>query len=68
MSPGLAQLAEVAEVLGVPMRTAARYVNLDGFPKPVETLTTGRVWRRADVVKWGKKNLPLKQGRPPKPR
>jgi len=61
-----AQLADVAEILGVAGRTAAKYVNLDGFPKPVEQLSGGRVWRRDDVVKWGKKNLPFTVGRPPK--
>ena len=68
MSPDeLAQLTEVAQVLGVSKRSAARYVDLPGFPAPIDTLSTGRVWVRADVVKWGKENLPLKQGRPPKP-
>ena len=67
MSPDeLAQLAEVAQVLGVPKRSAARYVALPGFPAPLDTLTTGRVWARAAVAKWGKKNLPLTQGRKPK--
>lgn len=69
MSPDeLAQLAEVAEVLGVSKRSAARYVDLPGFPAPIDTLSTGRVWVRAAVVKWGKKNLPLRTGRPPMPR
>ena len=68
MSPDeLAQLAEIAQVLGVSKRSAARYVDLPGFPAPLDTLTTGRVWVCADVVKWGKKNLPLQTGRPPKP-
>ncbi len=67
MSPDeLAQIAEVAQALGVSKRSAARYVGLPGFPAPIDTLSTGRVWVRADVVKWGKKNLPLPTGRPPK--
>jgi hypothetical protein len=67
MSPDeLAQLAEVADLLGVAKRTAAKYVGLPGFPAPIEQLSTGRVWKRADVVKWGKRNLPLREGRPPK--
>jgi len=63
----LAQLAEVGQLLGVSRATAARYVDLPGFPAPAERLSTGRVWRRVDVAKWGKKNLPLPTGRPPKP-
>jgi hypothetical protein len=67
MSPDeLAQLAEVARVLGVAKRTAAKYVDLPGFPEPLERLSTGRVWRRSDVAAWGRKHLPLRTGRPPK--
>jgi predicted DNA-binding transcriptional regulator AlpA len=68
MSPDeLAQLAEVAHVLGVSKRSAARYVDLPGFPAPIDTLSTGRVWVRADVIAWGAANLPLRSGRPPNP-
>lgn len=67
MSPDeLAQLSEVAQLLGVAKRTAAKYVDLPGFPAPVERFSTGRVWARVDVTAWGKANLPLKIGRPPK--
>lgn len=67
MSPDeLAQLAEVAVVLGVSKRSAARYVDLPGFPTPIEQLSTGRVWARVEVAAWGKANLPLTVGRPPK--
>lgn len=66
MPPELASLAEVATVLKVPKRTAARYVDRPGFPPPVDTLDVGRIWRRADVEKWGRENLPLPRGRPPK--
>jgi predicted DNA-binding transcriptional regulator AlpA len=63
----LAQLAEVAKLLGVSKRTALKYASLKGFPAPIETLTTGRVWRRVDVARWGKAHLPLKTGRPRSP-
>lgn len=67
MSPDeLAQLAEVAELLVVSKRTALKYARLPSFPAPVETLKTGRIWRRTDVTAWGKANLPLVIGRPPK--
>jgi predicted DNA-binding transcriptional regulator AlpA len=66
MSPeDLLGLAEVTEVLGVSRATAARYVDRADFPRP-ETLARGRVWRRRDVERWAKKNLPLRTGRPPK--
>jgi hypothetical protein len=67
MGPDLVQLAGVAEALGVAKRTAAKYVDLAGFPAPVHDLPTGRVWRRVEVERWGRANLPLPQGRPPKP-
>jgi hypothetical protein len=67
MSPNeLASLSEVAAILGVPKRTAARYVDRPDFPAPADELEVGRIWRIADVEKWGRKTLPLRTGRPPK--
>lgn len=63
----LAGVFEVAQLLGVPRRTAARYVDREDFPEPFDRLATGRVWRRADVKEWANANLPLKPGRPRKP-
>ena len=69
MSPAeLAQLAEVAEILGVSRATAARAVDRDDFPAPVDVLATGRVWRRRDVERWSNKNPPRGRGRPAKNR
>jgi predicted DNA-binding transcriptional regulator AlpA len=63
----LAGVAEIAEILGVTRRTAARYSERDDFPAPTGQLARGRVWRRRDVEKWGAKHLPLpRPGRPPK--
>jgi Helix-turn-helix domain len=63
----LAGVAEIAEILDVTRRTAARYTERDDFPAPVGQLARGRVWRRRDVEKWGTKRLPLpRSGRPPK--
>jgi predicted DNA-binding transcriptional regulator AlpA len=59
-------ITEVAELLGVPVRTAARYVDREDFPAPLDTLARGRVWKRDDVVAWGKERLPLQPGRPRK--
>jgi prophage regulatory protein len=67
MSPDeLAGLAEVAEILGVPKRTAARYVQRGDFPEPLDRLASGPVWLRTDVQAWGRDHLPLRTGRPPK--
>jgi len=70
-SPGvspdeLAGVSEIAQMLGVPLRTAARYVEREDFPEPYERLARGRVWRRDEVEAWGRENLPLRTGRPPK--
>ena len=62
----LAQLAEVAEILGVSRATASRAVDRPGFPAPVDTLGTGRVWRRSDVEAWSRDNPPRGRGWPPK--
>lgn len=66
MSNDVVGVSEIAKLLGVAKRTAAKYVDLDHFPTPAARLATGRVWRRADVEEWGREHLPLKQGRPPK--
>jgi predicted DNA-binding transcriptional regulator AlpA len=69
MSPGLAGIAEVAEILDVSIRTAHRCVNRDDFPAPIDELATGRIWKRADVERWARKPpVPIGRGkgRPPK--
>ncbi|MEK6275529.1 MAG: hypothetical protein AABM30_09345 [Actinomycetota bacterium] len=63
----LAGVSEIAEMLGVQRRAAARYVEREDFPEPFERLARGRVWRRDEVEAWGRENLPLRTGRPPKP-
>jgi predicted DNA-binding transcriptional regulator AlpA len=65
MSPELAGLAEIAEILAVTKRTAWNYTQRDDFPEPIDRLASGPIWRRADVAKWGKAYLPLPPGRPP---
>jgi predicted DNA-binding transcriptional regulator AlpA len=69
MSPDdLAGVAEIAQLLGVHQRTAARYTQRADFPTPAGQLSRGRVWLRADVERWAKRTLPLDTGRPPKRR
>lgn len=62
----LAGVAEVAELLGVSKNTALKYAGRPEFPEPLDRLAAGPVWRRVDVERWAKKNLPLKPGRRPK--
>jgi prophage regulatory protein len=57
--------SEVVELLGVPRRTAARYMRRPDFPAPFVRLAAGPIWRRADVQRWAKAHLPLPVGRPP---
>jgi len=62
-------LAEITELFGVTKPTALRYTHRRDFPKPVATLESGRIWERRKVIAWGKRMLPLQEGRPPnKPR
>lgn len=63
----LAGFAEVAGMLRVPRRTAARYVKRPDFPAPFVRLASGPIWLRGDVQKWAKGHLPLAEGRPRKP-
>jgi predicted DNA-binding transcriptional regulator AlpA len=65
MSPELAGLSEVADICGVSKRTALTYSQRDDFPKPIDRLAAGPVWRRADVESWVTATLPIRTGRPP---
>lgn len=64
MSPELAGVAEVAEMLGVSKQTVVKYAARADFPEPLDRLAAGPVWRRADVEEWAKRTLPLPPGRP----
>jgi hypothetical protein len=66
MSPELAGLAEVADMLAVTKRTASNYTQREDFPEPIDRLASGPVWRRTDVDAWASAHLPLPTGRPPK--
>lgn len=51
-------LAEVARHLEVDARRAARITRRPGFPAPTATLTSGRVWRAAEVRAWAAAHWP----------
>jgi hypothetical protein len=54
VSPELAGLAEIAELLGVTKRTALNYSKRPDFPAPLDRLASGPVWNRRDVERWAK--------------
>jgi len=46
--------AEIAKMFDVSRQYVDRLTREEGFPEPEATLSGGRVWKRADVVKWAK--------------
>jgi predicted DNA-binding transcriptional regulator AlpA len=60
----LVGLAEVAEVLGVSKRTAARYTMRADFPEPLARLRAGPVWQEEDVLAWARSEPPARPGKP----
>jgi predicted DNA-binding transcriptional regulator AlpA len=62
----LAGVAEVAAICGVAKRAAIRYTHRPDFPRPLDRLASGPIWRRSDVEAWAKRMLPLPTGRPRK--
>src|SRR5207249_3564176 len=59
---------ELVELLGVPRSTAARYTKRSDFPDPDPGTPGIRVWSRTKVQAWAKQHLPIRKGRPPKPK
>jgi len=62
--PKLAGLAEVASLAGVTRKRAWQHTQHPDFPKPVQVLTMGPVWRESDVQAF--LNTERKPGRKPK--
>jgi predicted DNA-binding transcriptional regulator AlpA len=56
---GLAGVIEVAGIMNVSKRSAARYVRRADFPAPIDRLAAGPVWWTEDVERWGRDHLPL---------
>jgi predicted DNA-binding transcriptional regulator AlpA len=55
MAEDLVGMSEVAEMLAVVRQYVDRLSREDPtFPRPVAELRSGRVWKRADIVKWAK--------------
>lgn len=62
--PKLAGIAEVAALAGVSRQRADQLTKNPKFPKPVDVLAMGPVWREADVAKFLAEPRPA--GRPRK--
>jgi predicted DNA-binding transcriptional regulator AlpA len=60
----LVGLAEVADVLEVSKRTAARYTSRPDFPEPVARLRSGPVWLEAEVRAWARNSPAARPGKP----
>ena len=65
--PLLAGVAEAAEVMGWDKRRVVTYIDRGSFPEPVQSLASGRVWRRSDVeayaVDWRARHRPGRRKR-----
>lgn len=52
----LAGVAEIAAMLGVSKQRASQLAASDGFPKPLDRIAVGPVWRRAAIESWKERN------------
>jgi predicted DNA-binding transcriptional regulator AlpA len=51
----LVGLKEIAEMLGVSKQRAGQLAELVAFPRPLGEISAGRVWKRADVEAWARR-------------
>jgi predicted DNA-binding transcriptional regulator AlpA len=49
IEPVVAGVAEAAEVMGWDKRRIVTYIDRARFPKPLQTLASGRIWLRSDI-------------------
>ena len=65
--PLLAGVAEAAEVMGWDKRRVVTYIDRGSFPEPVQSLASGRVWRRSDLeayaADWRARHRPVRRKR-----
>jgi hypothetical protein len=52
--PALAGVAEAAQIMGWDKRRVITYIDRGRFPEPIQSLASGRVWRRSDVERFAK--------------
>lgn len=46
--------AEISALLGVSRQRVQQLVNRPDFPAPAAALAMGKVWNRADVLRWAR--------------
>ena len=61
--PSLAGVAEAAAIMGWDKRRVITYIDRGRFPAPIQTLASGRVWLRADVVRFAEQWHARRAGR-----
>jgi predicted DNA-binding transcriptional regulator AlpA len=54
--------AEVAGFLGVSRQRVLVLVNRPGFPAPIQTLASGRIWLASEVREWERQRRELYPG------
>lgn len=47
-------VTEIGDLLGVSRQRAAQLAASKGFPKPLDRLASGPVWKRQAVEKWAR--------------
>jgi hypothetical protein len=65
----LAGIAEIAALFGVTKNTALKYTRRPDFPKELDRLAAGPVWKLSDVEQWARDHRPdegFPRGRPPR--
>ena len=50
-------LAELADTFGVTKHSAWLYSHRDDFPKPLDVVSAGAIWKLTQVEAWGKRFL-----------
>jgi predicted DNA-binding transcriptional regulator AlpA len=65
----LVGLTEIGKMFDITRQRAYTISKKRGFPAPIDTLSSGRVWDRAEIEKWGETwDRANKGGRPPAPK
>lgn len=47
-------VTEIADLFGVSRQRVDQLAATDGFPAPIAELAAGRIWRKADIVRWAR--------------
>jgi predicted DNA-binding transcriptional regulator AlpA len=50
----LAGISEIAALLGVSRQRANQLAKREDFPRPLDRIASGPVWKRSDIERWAK--------------